>query len=303
MTPQNDIVYTVRPALRRPCMVLALDGWVDGGEAATGSVRFLRRRLRCRKLAEIPLNRFHVYQLPGQLSLRPFCRVEEGMLTEYRPQRNVFHYWENPEAEQDLILFQGVEPNLNWDDYIAAVLDVARTFGVARIYMLGGVLDKTPHSREPGVSCVCTSAGLRDEMLTHGIEPVNYEGPAGIRTALILAAQRIGIEMAILHVRATYYPEFNMVIGHNPKAIRVLVRRLTVLLGLRLDLGELDVEAREYEARLDTMALRNRDFQSYIEALEREYVEPRPYDVPELSPGDAVQAVEELLRGFSDDAA
>ena len=303
MAHPSDVAYAAHPSLRQPCMVLALDGWVDGGEAATGSVRFLRRKLRCRKLAEIPLGRFHVYQLPGQLALRPFTRVEEGLLTEYRPQRNVFHYWENPGGERDVILFQGTEPNLNWDDYVAAVLDVARTFGATRIYMLGGVLDKTPHTREPGVSCVSTSLALRDELLGLGIEPVNYEGPAGIRTALAAACQKTGMEMAILHVRATYYPEFNMVIGHNPKAIRALVRRLVRLLGLQLDLGELDAESRDYEARIDHMALRNREFQTYLEALEREYVEPGPHDVPEFSAGEAVQAVEELLRGFSDDAA
>ncbi len=283
-------------------MVLALDGWVDGGEAATGTARLLRRKLRCRKLAEIPLGHFHVYQLPGQLELRPYTKVEEGLLTEYRPQRNIFHYWENPAGERDLILFQGIEPNLNWDDYVAAVLDVVRTFGVSRIYMLGGVLDKTPHTREPGVSCVCTTAELRDELQEMGVEPVNYEGPAGIRTAIAGACQRLGMEMAILHVRATYYPEFNMVIGHNPKAIRALVRRLVRLLDLHLDLSELDVEVREYEARLEHMAVRNQEFRTYVEALEQEYVEPHPFDVPGLTAGEAVQAVEDLLRGFSNDA-
>jgi proteasome assembly chaperone (PAC2) family protein len=265
-------------------------------------VQFLRRKLRCRKLAEIPLGRFHVYQLPGQLSLRPYTKVEEGLLTEYRPVRNIFHYGENPAGDRDLIFFQGAEPNINWDDFVAAVLDVVRTFGVSRIYMLGGVLDKTPHTREPGVSCVCTAAELRDELVETGIEPVNYEGPAGIRTALASACQRLGIEMAILHVRATYYPEFNMVIGHNAKAIRALVRRVVRLLGVHLDLHDLDVETRNFEARLEQMALRNQEFQTYIEALEREYVEPRPSDFPDFTAGEAVQAVEDLLRGFSDDA-
>ena len=79
MPRKSDVVYAAHPPLRQPRMVLALDGWVDGGEAATGSVRFLRRKLRPRKLAEIPAGRFHVYQVPGQLSLRPYTRVEEGL--------------------------------------------------------------------------------------------------------------------------------------------------------------------------------------------------------------------------------
>ena len=301
MATKNDVVYTARPSLRRPYMVVGLNGWVDGGEAATGSLRFLQRKLRPRKLAEIPLGRFHVYQVPGQLSLRPHCRVEEGLLKEYLPQRNVFYYWVNPHGDRDVILFQGVEPNLNWEEYAAAVLGVAREFEVSRIYMLGGVLDKTPHTREPGVSCVCTSEELRDELAQHDMDFVDYEGPGGVRTTLMYLCQRLHLEMALLHVHVTYYPEFNMVITHNPKAIRAVLKRLNRLLSLDLDLGELDRQSREFEARLSYMALQNREFQSYVEALEKDYGEPESGDAPELSADEAVQAVEELLRGHSDD--
>ncbi len=301
MAGKNDVVYTAHPSLRQPYMVVGLNGWVDGGETATGSLRFLRRKLRPRKLAEIPLGRFHVYQVPGQLSLRPYSRVEEGILKEYRPQRNVFYYWENPHGDRDVILFQGAEPNLNWEQYSAAVLGVAREFEVSRIYMLGGVLDKTPHTREPAVSCVCTSEELRDELAQYGIDPTDYEGPGGVRTTLLYLCQRLHLEMAILHARATYYPEFNMVIAHNPKAIRAVVKRLNRLLLLDLDLGELDRQSSEFEARISYMALQNREFRSYVEALEKEYGEPQPDDTPEFSPDEAVQAVEELLRDHSND--
>jgi proteasome assembly chaperone (PAC2) family protein len=301
MAAKSDVVYTAHPSLRQPYMVVGLDGWVDGGETATGSLRFLRRKLRPRKLAEIPLGRFHVYQVAGQLSLRPYSRVEEGLLKEYRPQRNTFYYWVNPHADRDVILFQGTEPNINWDDYAAAILEVAREFEVSRIYMLGGVLDKTPHTREPGVSSVCTSAEVRDELARSGIEFTNYEGPGGIRTTLVHMCQKAGQEMAILHARATYYPEFNMVIAHNPKAIRAVLKRLNRLLSLDLDLGELDRQSREYEARISYMALQNREFRSYVEALEKEYGEPESNDARDLSADEAVHAVEKLLRDHSDD--
>ncbi|NLE95228.1 MAG: hypothetical protein GX600_06045 [Dehalococcoidia bacterium] len=301
MPKKSNLVYAAHPVLREPKMVLALDGWVDGGEAATGSIRFLRRKLRPRKLAEIPPDRFHIYQVPGQLSLRPYSRVVEGLVSEFRPPRNLFHYWQNPEAEQDLILFQGTEPHMLWDDYTEAILNLAQEFGVRRMYMLGGVLDKTPHTREPGISSVCSNAELRDELRTHGIEPIDYEGPGGIRTALVHRCQRLPIEMAVLHARVTYYPEFNMVITHNPKAIRALVRKLNRLLGLGLDLADLDRETRDFEARMSYFALQNREFRTYVEALEKEYPTSAADGAPELNPDDAVQAAEEFLRGHSRD--
>lgn len=301
MPKKSNLVYAAHPVLREPKMVLALDGWVDGGEAATGSIRFLRRKLRPRKLAEIPPDRFHIYQVPGQMSLRPYSRVVEGLVSEYRPPRNLFHYWQNPEAEQDLILFQGTEPHMHWDDYTEAILHLAQEFGVRRMYMLGGVLDKTPHTREPGISSVCSNAELRDELRAHGIEPLDYEGPGGIRTALVHRCQRLPLEMAVLHARVTYYPEFNLVITHNPKAIRALVRKLNRMLGLGLDLADLDRETTDFEARMSYFALQNREFRTYVEALEKEYPMSAADEAPELNPDDAVQAAEEFLRGHPED--
>jgi len=296
MSGKSYVKYSSRPTLRRPALIIALDGWVDGGEAATGSLRYLRRKLRPRKLAEIPVDHFHVYQVPGQLSLRPYCRVEDGLLKEYRPKRNIFHYWVNPDGEEDLILFQGSEPNIHWNDYAAAILEVAREFEVSRIYMLGGVLDKTPHTREPGVSSVCTSIELRDELANHGIEFTDYEGPGGIRTTLVHMCQKSGQEMAILHARATYYPEFNIVISHNPKAIRAVVRRLNRILGLGLRIDDLDRQAREFEGRIGYMGVQNREFQLYVEALEKEYLEPSFDDATDLSADEAIRAAEDFLR-------
>lgn len=281
-------------------MVLALDGWVDGGESATGSVRFLRRKLRPRKLAEIPPGRFHIYQVPGQLSLRPYTRVEDGLVRQYTPPRNIFHYWQNPVGDEDLILFQGTEPHMNWNDYSAAILEVAREFGAGRMYMLGGVLDKMPHTREPAVSCVCSSAELRDELRAYGIDSIDYEGPGGIRTALVFQCQKLAMEMAVLHARVTYYPEFNMIIARNPKAIRALVRRLNRLLTLQLDLSDLDKETRDFEARMGYFALQNREFRTYVEALEKEYPAGASLESSDLSPDEAVQAAEEFLRNRSE---
>jgi len=280
-------------------MVVALDGWVDGGEASTGAAEFLRRKLRARKMAEMPVDPFHIYQVPGQLSLRPHSRVEDGLLKEYLPPRNVFSYWVNPLHEQDVVLFQGTEPNMNWPDYASALLEVAQEYDVARIYMLGGVLDKTPHTREPVVSCVCTSADVRDELSRYGIGTIDYEGPGGIRTALVSQCRRVGIEMAILHVRATYYPEFNVVIPHNPKAIRSLVRQLNALLRLGIDTSELDSQVQDYEGRLAHMTQQNHEFRSYIEELEKDYEETGFVDGPGLSAHDAIRAAEDFLRGSS----
>jgi len=296
MDTSGNLIIAERPKLRRPYMVCGLSGWVDGGESASGSARYLIKKLKAQKFAEIPIDRFHIFQMSGELSQRPKIKIEDGLLKEHRFPRNQFYYMVNPNADNDLILYLGMEPNLNWAEYAGAILSVAHEFGVARIYLLGGVLDKTPHTREPGVSCACSSAELREEMLKYGTQYSNYEGPGSFGTTLLHFCQQKQMPMVILIARATYYPEFNIIIPHNPKAIRALVKRLDSLLRLYLDTTDLDREAEEFEAKLSFMASHNPEFQAYVTELEKDFTEVRYEEPLDISASEAVRLAEEFLR-------
>ena len=296
MERRGNVIIVEKPKLRRPYLVLGISGWVDGGEAATGSTRYLVRKLKAKSFAEIPLDRFHIFQVPGQLSLRPQIRIEDGLLKEHRFPQNQFCYWVNPEADNDLILFLGTEPNLNWEEYAEAILSVAKEFAVVRIYLLGGVLDKTPHTKEPGVSCACSSDQLRQEMRKYGMEFSNYEGPGRFGTTLLYICQKSHMPMVSITARATYYPEFNIVIPRNPKSIRAVVRRLNSLLRLSLDFSDLDREAEEFESKLGFMASHNPEFQAYIEELEKDFPEAKYEEPLDISANEAVQIAEEFLK-------
>ena len=235
--------------------------------------------------------------MPGQLSLRPHIRIEDGLLKEHDSPENQFFYWINPHADNDLILFLGTEPSLNWEEYAEGILGAAEEFAVARIYLLGGVLDKTPHTREPGVSCTCSSPELKEEMRKYGVEFANYDGPGRFGTTLLYVCQNRGEQMVSITARVTYYPEFNIMIPRNPKAMRALVKRLRPLLHLDLDLSDLDKEAEELEAKLGFMASHNAQFRAYVEQLERDFIEVKYEEPLDISPGEAVEVAEKFLKG------
>ena len=285
-----------KPKLRQPYMVLGISGWVDGGEAATGSVRYLVSRLKASKFAEIPIERFHIFQVPGQPSLRPMIKIEDGMVKEHHFPQNQFLYWSNPYAENDLILFLGTEPNLNWKEYSDAILSIAAEFNVTRIYLLGGVLDRIPHTREPNVFCSCTSEELKEEMQKYGIVFANYEGPARFGSTLLYICQTRRLPMVSLTARVTYYPDFNILIPRNPKAIRAVMKRLNSLCQLNLDMSDLDAESDAFEEKLRFMASHTPEFRAYVEELEKEYQEIKYEEPLELSPDEAVKIAEELLK-------
>lgn len=301
MSWRENVIIAETPELRHPYMVCGIGGWVDGGEAATGSIKYLVGKLGAKRFAEIPISRFHIFQLPGQLSLRPDIKIKDGVLQEHRFPQNQFFYSVNPDADNDLILFLGTEPNLNWEEYANAILGMAEEFGVTRIYLLGGVLDKTPHTRDPGVSCACSSDQLKEEMRKYNIQFSNYQGPGSFSMTLLRLCQDRQGQMVSLTTRATYYPEYDIVIPHNPKAIRAVISRLNHLLCLNLDISDLDKQAEEFEVKLNFMASQTPAFQAYIEELEKDFIEVAYQEPLEMSPDEGVRLAEEFLRGKRED--
>ena len=301
MNRRRNLVSTEKPRLRRPYMVCGISGWVDGGECATGTIKYLVGKLGAKKFAEIPINRFHIFQVPGQVSLRPQVKVEDGILKQHWLPRNEFFYWVNTNGGSDLILFLGTEPNLNWEEYADVILSVTEEYTVTRVYLLGGVLDKTPHTREPNVSCVCSSNEVRQEMQKYGVQFTNYEGPGSFSTTMHHICQNNGIQSVSFMARATYYPEFNILVPHNPKSIRAVVRRLNSLLCLNLDISDLDTQVREFEEKLGFMVSHNPEFQTYVTELEKEYIEVKYEEPLEISADEAVRIAEELLKKEGED--
>ena len=107
--------------------------------------------------------------------------------------------------------------------------------------------------------------------------------------------------MVSITSRATYYPEFNIVIPHNPKTIRAIMRRLNHLLRLNLDMSDLDEEADEFETKLNFMASQDSKFQAYVEELEKDFTELEYEEPLEMSPDEAVRLAEEFLKGKRED--
>ena len=296
MDRRSNLIIKEKPELRRASMVCGINGWVDGGEAATGTVEYMIKKLKAKEFAEMPLDRFHIYQVPGQVSLRPHIKIQDGILKEHSYNENHFYYWINPNAKDDLVLFVGAEPCLDWEGYAGAILDIADELNVGRIYLPGGVMDETPHTREPGVSCTCSSKALKEEMKKYCMDFGSYEGPGSFATTLLYLCRDRHIEVVNIMVRSTYYPEFNVVISHNPRAIRAIMVRLNGMLRLNMDISELDKQVDELEVKLGFMASQNPEFRAYIDELEKDFVEVKYEEPLDVLADEAIQFAEDFLK-------
>src|ERR671933_2731146 len=101
--------FTFRPALRRPILVAAFEGWNDAGEAATTALGYVSAALEARTFAQIDPEEFYDYQ-----QVRPTVRLEDGTHRRIDWPTVEFQAVRLPKEEHDLVLVRGHEPNLRW---------------------------------------------------------------------------------------------------------------------------------------------------------------------------------------------
>jgi len=280
--------------------VCGLNGWVNGGDVSVSGTEYLIRHLKATKFAEIPTSHFHVYQIPGVPNLRPVFKMQDGVVTESRFPRNEFYYALNPTLDHDIILFLGTEPSLYWEEYADIIVNLASDFRAYQLCTFGGIMDRSPYTREPRTSCTCTSTKVRNEMTKYNVTFSSREGPASFNLMLLHACKKKGLEGVNLTVRAPYYPEYNIALDYSPKSVKAVLSRLNHLMGLEINFDELNKAISEMEGKLDFIRQQNQQFNTYMEDLEKNYSE-MPYQEPlDISPHEAIRFAEEFLRENKD---
>ncbi|MCC7204189.1 MAG: PAC2 family protein [Phycisphaeraceae bacterium] len=254
------------PALESARMVIAFSGWMDGGEASTGTVEHLVEALGAEELAELESDEFYLWSFPGSMEVaslfRPHVRVEQGLIDELDLPTGRFYY----DMAHHLILFAGREPNLRWPLFADCLLSLGQRFGVKALYFVGSVGGAVPHTREPRLFASVSDATFKSELEKTGLRFIDYEGPASIATYLCRLAPERGMRMANLVAEVPAYIQ-----GRNVRSIESMVRKLGQVLGLSLDLEEMRTASDELEHRLSEAVKERPELRELIEKLESDY--------------------------------
>ncbi|MDJ0270736.1 MAG: PAC2 family protein [Aigarchaeota archaeon] len=256
----DDLRLFLEPELREPYMVVGFHGWPNGGEVSSGVLTYLITRLGAGKLGEIAPSRFYDFT-----SKRPQVRYRDGVLRSYEMPRNEFYYAEQA-VGRGLILFLGHEPNLNWMDYVEAILHVVERFRVVRVFTVGGLLDRVPHTVEPLVSFATNSERVLDRLRMLDLEPTDYEGPSSVHSLILYRCRELGVEAISLWGHSPYYLS-----GADLQTIYHVARRLLELMEVSLDLHDLKLQSEAYRERLDAEMSSNHELRRLVAELEGEY--------------------------------
>ena len=271
------LIWDRRPdGLRAPAMVCAFQGWNDAGDAASSAVSFLAASLNARRFAQLDAEEFYDYQ-----STRPTIVLGEQEQREIHwPGVEIFEA-RAPRAPRDLVLVQGVEPSLRWRSFAALLVDLAEALGVQLVVTLGALLGDVPHTRPTVMTGHASDAALLERL---GVPGSSYEGPTGIVGVLHAACANAGLPSATLWAAVPHY----VAAATNPKAALALLRRVEVLIGVSVDLSELESAAADYERQVGLAVQSDPDIVAFVERLEQAADSELPGATEQVPSGDVL---------------
>jgi proteasome assembly chaperone (PAC2) family protein len=270
----QPLIWDRRPdALRAPAMVCSFQGWNDAGDAASTATAFLCQSLGAERFAQLDTEEFYDFQ-----ANRPHVQIDEAAARVISwPSVEIFEA-RAPRAPRDLVVVQGSEPSMRWRTFSSLIVDLAEALDVQLVVTLGGLLADVPHSQPVAMTGFASDPLMMERL---GLKSSTYEGPTGIVGVLHAACAQAGMPSASVWASVPHY----VAAAASPKAALALLRKLELLVGVSVDVSELEQAASEYERQVGLAVQSDPDIQAFVERLERRAVEDEqaaigPQDLP-----------------------
>lgn len=255
-----DVAARVDDSARRgtgPVLLHSLRGFVDAGHTGQVVVDHLTGAGPAERLVT-----FDVDQLVDYRSRRPVMTFDSGW-TDY----------DAPELAVDLLhdargvpflLLHGVEPDLQWERWVAAVRQVVDRFDVPLVVGVHGIPMGVPHTRPVSVTAHATRAELvADHTSFFGTVQV----PASASALLELRLGESGHDAMGFAVHVPHY----LAQSSFPSAGLAALRHLERATGLDLAPAALEPAVTETMLEVERQVERSSEVAAVVQALEEQY--------------------------------
>ena len=223
-----------RPKLKGARLVVA---WGCIGEVGIEGVTYLRDKIGATEFAEI--EPYDFFDVPIQ--------VEEGVIQKLEFPESKFYYWKNRKGDDLIICIADYEPSRLRYEYAELILDVAQQFKVGKVYTICAFPSPIHHDEEPRVFGVVNNAKLIRYMKQYDVTLLGERSLTSMNAILLGLARKRNIRGIYLLGEV---PSYTTEIA-NPKSCQAVLRVLTAMLDLYIDMSEISESAKQAEEEID----------------------------------------------------
>jgi proteasome assembly chaperone (PAC2) family protein len=259
------LVLHYEPPLQAPSLVIGFAGWANAAGLSVEVVSQLQSLLNTDAIGTLEAPECYVITNPS-LAHRPLTTIRGGMVEDLRLPTIDVHALQGAGTQPELLLIQGLEPDLHWHEYVEALWGLINRFGVRRVYTIGSYYDQIPHTRPPHVTAVVSDLRLKAALRSQHVDFTSYEGPTSIQTFLLYTCQQRQIEGVSLWGGVPPYLQ-----GSYPKGVVRILSVLSKLVGFSIDSSALQSWVSEFESALQQQVAKNDELQAFIKQLEAAY--------------------------------
>jgi len=254
-------------------MVCSFSGWNDAGDAASTATGFLAQSLGAERFARTDTEEFYDFQ-----ANRPHVQIDETQARVISWPAVEILEARAPRAPRDLVIVQGAEPSMRWPSFSSLIVDLAEALDVQLVVTLGALLADVPHTQPVAMTGFASDASMIERI---GLKSSRYEGPTGIVGVLHAKCTEAGLPSASVWASVPHY----VAAAASPKAALALLRKLEMMVGVSVDVSELEEAAGEYEHQVGLAVQSDPDIQAFVERLEKRAAEDgqstiSPQDLP-----------------------
>jgi hypothetical protein len=281
--------------LKEPILLTAFSSREKGGATAASALAYAVAEWQAQPVAD-----FDAEACYHDARMRPWVR-HEGDKTVVDWPENIIYRVDAP--NHSYLVLIGVEPSLNWRQYVASIGDFATSLGVRTAVNLKSVPAMVPHTFDAPLRAIYSSPELKEEYGFHELE--DKEGPGDIGRILNLHLASIGCRTIDLYAMEPFYAPGIP----NAAASLSLLRALKDGFDLTVDVESVMQAAELQREAIDAAVSSSEPLRETVSAMERrpglagdsaEGEPPLALDgrapQSELEASDVLNEAEEILR-------
>ncbi len=239
-------------------LVVAMQGLTDAGGAISQLEEYLWKHGSPEELV-----RFNADLLLDYRARRPVITFDEDHFVDYAPEEltlSVLH----DELGAPFLLLSGYEPDFRWEQFIDTVLLLVHEFEVSITVWSHAIPMPVPHTRPIST----TVSGTRDDLIeARSVWKPTTKLSASASHVLEYRLHSLGEEVAGFALLIPHY----LANTEYPDALFAALDGIMAATGLILPTDEVRLQARQFNAQVDSQIAENQESAEMVRTLEQRY--------------------------------